>query len=428
MMEDMLEGAFCSGLLSLDRMMHPWEKMDLTETTYRYLFPPIKDGKVSLRHGAVIGLPECGKTEMINDIAIHFRDHYGEGRVNIVFCDWLQDALDNMDSKPIQLLIVDDAVKKANSRKSGGNADDTADYFNIRHVFEAKARTRTGAIILIYIAQRFKSLDIVFRNAMYLWFKTSTIDPDDRDIIIKYIGASTYQDLKELSARMYYHHDDSAKDHSIVFLPLEDKTGIFTTTMQPRIITMVGQQEIKTIDEVFSFDRAKFIENMMKEERWKRPARCYQLKDNGLTYDQIALDPIVMDGKDSISKTRIAQLIAQVRGELALRSGTAYEAWKAQQLTKAGLDVRHDGKRGQPDISTIDPSNGNKRYYSCKCFEFDRELRIARKELEPEILAAIRGKGQVVLSVWNLWDMREQEVTYEPARVPETIVMRPLTN
>ena len=329
MMGDMLTGGFTSGLLTLDRMMHPWETIDLTETTYRYLFSPIKGGKVSLRHGAIIGLPESGKSEMVNDIAYHFCDYYGEGKVNIVFCDWLQDALDNMDSKPVQLLIVDDASTKANSRKSGGNADDTADYFDIRHAFERKARTRTGVIILIYIAQRFKSLDIVFRNAMYLWFKTSTIDPDDRDIIIKYIGNQTYTDLKEISAKMYYHHDDTAKEHSISTYRWKIRPGSSPPPCDLASSAMIGQREIKQVDDVFSFDRPKFIESMLKEERWTKAALCYKLRDNGLNYQQIADDP-----KITLSKTRVAQLIGSIKGELALRSGTAYELWKAQQLKR----------------------------------------------------------------------------------------------
>ena len=170
MKADLLPKMMSGHLISSETILHPWERKDLTEMTYRYLFPPLKADKVSLQHGTLIGLPGSGKTETINDIAYHTLDHYhGPQNVNVVFCDWLQDALDNMDARPVQLLLVDDSIKNANSRKSGGNADDIADYFEIRHVFERTARTRTGVIILIYVAQRFKSLDIVFRNAMFLF-------------------------------------------------------------------------------------------------------------------------------------------------------------------------------------------------------------------------------------------------------------------
>lgn len=417
---EILRPVMASHMLSSERIVPAWERKDLTATTYRYLFPPLKANKVSLRHGAVIGLPEAGKSEMLNDIAYHTRAFYGQDRTNIVFCDWLQDALEHMDDRPVQLLLVDDSVKNANSRKSGGNADDVADYYEIRHVFERKARTRTGAIFLIYATQRFKSLDIVFRNAMYLWFKTSTIDPDDKDIIKKYIGPGALRDLDTVSARMYYHHDDDAKSRCIIHLPLEAKTGYFSSQMRERIIHMVGKAELPA-QAVFTFDRDRFIEQLLKDDKWAKAARCYKLSQHGLTYAQIGDDPEI-----SVNASRVSQLISRVRGELSLRSGAAYEKWLAAQLAARGLDVRHDGKRGRPDIIATD-GDGQTTVYSCKCMEFSRSVRIPRRELEPEIIAAHQRGARLALSVWNLWEMRGQEFALDPATVPETIVVDPLT-
>jgi len=419
---ELLSGGFCSGLLSTNSLMHPWERQDLTETTYDYLFPPLKANKVSLRHGTVIGLPESGKTEMINDIAYRTRAHYGPGAVNIVFCDWLQDALDNLDDSPVQLLMVDDSIKNANSRKSGGNADDAADYFQIRHEFEDVARTRTGAIILVYVTQRFKSLDIVFRNAMYLWFRTSTIDPDDRDIIVKYIGQQAYADLEQISARIYYHHDDSAKGRCLIHLPLEHRTGYFTSTMRERIISMIGRQDVRS-PQTFILDRDAIVSAMLSEDRWRKAAKAYRLHQDGRTYDQIGDDQDIQ-----VNRSRVSQLIAQVRGELSLRSGSTYERWVAEQLKGRGMDVKHDGARGRPDIIAKNVEDGKVSVYSCKCLDFVRPVRLPRKELQPEIIAAHKLNGKVVLSVWNLHDMREQRFTYEPANVPETIVIEPAKN
>ncbi|WP_019178211.1 hypothetical protein [Methanomassiliicoccus luminyensis] len=423
---DLLTGGFTAGLLSTRAMCHPWERADLTDLTYQYLLPPLKAGKVALRHGAVVALPEAGKTEMINDVAYHVRDFYGEDAVNIVFVDWLQDALDNMDDRPVQLLLVDDAVKKANSRKSGGNADDAADYFEIRHQFERLARTRTGVIILIYVTQRFKSLDIVFRNAMYLWFKTSTIDPDDRDIIKKYIGAQAYNDLEDVSARIYYHHDDEAKGRSIIHLPLERRTGWFRSTMRPRIIHLVGEQEARRPPaEIFTFDRMKVLEDLAKEPEWKKKVLVYTLADNGLTYDQIGEHPDVQ-----LKKARISTVINQVRGKLSELSGPAYERWKAAQLAKEGWEVKRDGRRGKPDL--VATMEEDAFVINCKCCEYRRPLIIDRRDLRPEIEKALQLRSsnpnvRVSVSVWNLWDMREQKKTFDPAIVPERIEFLPQT-
>ena len=51
-----------------------------------------------------------------------------------------------------------------------------------------------------------------------------------------------------------------------------------------------------------------------------------------------------------------------------------------------------------------------------------------RKELEPEIIEALKRKCGVILSVWNLHEMREQELRWEnPALIPEKILIEPLT-
>jgi len=420
---DLLTGAFTPGLLSTGTMFHPWERADLTSMTYDYLFPPLKTGKVSLRHGTVIGLPESGKTEMINDIAYHVRDYYGEENVNIVFCTKLPDALENMDDCQVQFLLVDDAVKSANSRKSGANADDAADYFEIRHEFERVARTRTGVIILIYVAQRFKSLDIVFRNAMFLWFRTSTIDPDDADIIKRYIGAQAYSDLEKISARMYYHHDDTAKGRCIIHLPLEHRTGYFSVTMRPRIIHMVGRQEVRSVAETFTFDRQSLLEQLAKDSRWTKAARAYRLAANGMKHDLIAQDPQI-----AVSRQRVGKIIAQIRGEISRRAGAAYEQWRAEQLTKEGHQVKHDGRIGNPDIVAIE-KGGAKAVISCKVYDFERAKEIRRGELEPELVYANANRPCFVqLSVWNLWEMRQQTIVWADASlVPEKIILKPLS-
>ena len=253
------------------------------------------------------------------------------------------------------------------------------------------------------MSQWFKSLDIVFRNAMYIWFKTATVDPDDRDIIRKYIGLDAFEHIERVSARMYYHHDDDAKSRCIVHLPLEHRTEYFSSQMKERIIHMVGQVEIRQRD-VFFFDRAGLINELMRDERWRKAARCYQLANNSMPQDRIGPDPQVQ-----VNRSRVSQLIAQVRGELSMKSGTAYEEWKVKQLEHDGCYVQHDGKCGRPDIVAMSPASVMV-VYSCKCLEFPRLVTLDRRELEPEILEALKRRCGIVLSVWNLWEMREQEI------------------
>jgi hypothetical protein len=46
--------------------------------------------------------------------------------------------------------------------------------------------------------------------------------------------------------------------------------------MRPGIISLVGQQEIKRVDSVFTFNRQTLIEQMLKDGRWKKAAKCYK--------------------------------------------------------------------------------------------------------------------------------------------------------
>jgi hypothetical protein len=257
---------------------------------------------------------------------------------------------------------------------------------------------------------------------MYLWFKTSTIDPDDRDIIRKYIGSQAYDDLERISARMYYHHDDTAKERSLIHLPLEHRTGYFTSEMRPRIIHQVGRQQERT-PAIFTFDRQGMIEQLLSEDRWRKAARAYRLSLNGLSHSQIAKDPEI-----DVSQQRVSAIIARARGEISNRSGGAYELWLADQLTREGYRIKHDGRRGMPDI--VKEKDGLRTVVSCKVYDFDKRKVIPRAELGPELEYAgdPKHKARVQLSVWNLWEMRQQTMTWAgPDQVPDQIVLEPLT-
>ena len=109
---------------------------------------------------------------------------------------------------------------------------------------------------------------------------------------------------------------------------------------------MVGKQEVRVKqDEMFYFDREKFLEQLLKspDRDWAKAARAYKLADNGLTLEQISADPQV-----DVNKSRVSVLISDVRGKLSEMSGPAYETWKASRLTKEGWGSTMTGSIGSP--------------------------------------------------------------------------------
>jgi hypothetical protein len=189
-MDGTLLSAGVSGkLLTVEQIIHPWELPNLTGKTLGALFPSVPDHAVRHRHLVLFGMMESGKTSLMNFLAAEARRRYSYQDVNIIAAYSIRKAMDLINDKRVQLILIDDAIQEQNSRTSTKNAQDTADFYQIRHTYEAMAGERGGVVVTVWATQRFKSLDIVFRQGHILIFKTSAVDPEDDKLIRNYIGS-----------------------------------------------------------------------------------------------------------------------------------------------------------------------------------------------------------------------------------------------
>ncbi|MDD3531662.1 MAG: hypothetical protein PHV99_03690 [Candidatus Pacebacteria bacterium] len=422
---ELINNPLSRGLLTTSRVIHPYDLPNLTARTLDALFPAIPEAAVRHRHLLVTGLPESGKTTLLNFLARQAIKRYGRPKVNLIAVRKIADGLDLIDSRPVQLMFIDDAIRSANARLSAKQADDVGDFYEIRHIFEDRASTRSGVVITVWAAQRFKSLDIVFRNAHAIIFKTVAVDPADSKEIQKYVGPRAYDELRRITMEIYGNANDAIKSSAIVCLPFANKSGTFRYWMTTPILNFNDNPGLEgsNMDALapFFFNVGAVIEKYQKNRSWRKDARAYYLH----RFEHMKLDEIAKDPHVRVDPSVVSRRIAKMRGELSRLAGEQYERWKAEQLRTRGYEVTLDGRTGQPDILAKHTQTGELRVYSCKCLEYTRKRMLPVQELRPEIHKALELHAPLMLSVWNLADDSEQEIMLDPAALKERIELRP---
>ena len=175
MMGEMLTGAFTSGLLTPERMIHQWSIRNITGEVFEVFFPPISTrDAVRFRSMILCGKMEYGKTSYFNAIAVRAFGFYGKENVNVIASNSLALGIQLFNYKPVQLILVDDAIREQDCRDSakGSQKDLVKDYFEIRHKYEDAARTRRGVVCLIFSTQRFKGIDVTMQDSDVTIFKS----------------------------------------------------------------------------------------------------------------------------------------------------------------------------------------------------------------------------------------------------------------
>jgi hypothetical protein len=382
------------------------------------MYPVIPEhNAVRFRHAVLFGLPECGKTTMFQWLAWKAISTYGRANINLIPVRSLNDGITRMDSKPVQILFVDDSIRSANSRKSMSQAEDIADFYEIRHIFEKTASTKKGIVITWYAAQRFKSLDIVFRNAQALIFKSIPVDPNDQKEVMSYMGNKPYGRLSQITRQIYEQGNDQAKSECIVCLPFSHRSGTAKYPMTDNVLDF--DPPTTATNAPFNIDIGQIIEKYKLDRAWRRPALAYYLnRFENQTQDQIAKEP-----KIKCEQAQVSNLIKQMIGELSRANGSAWESWKAHDLETKGWTVKHNGLTSMPDI--IASKDGRTIVYSCKCLDFNREIKLPIIELRPEIGAALKLSCPLILSIYNIAEQGEQEVILDASKLGREIVIKP---
>lgn len=264
------------------------------------LMPPMPTWEeVKLRHLVIVGAMESGKTSYVRAIAKKIEERYCDYKVNIIFTDDIEIALDNINKDPVQLIIIDDAVRKGSSRQGMSNKRnaDIGNFLEIRHVYERMAKVKTGIIIVIYLIQRFKALDIVFRSGHILIFKSTSVDAADEGLMRDYMTGQAYAELGKLSYRMFIQHDNAAKSDSIVAIPIGgDSSGdsrpcgrFHLDYVSPGAYPLVKVGERPDGEAEFFYDRDIALAGLLKDRAWKKKTRAYFLsvREQDLTQAEI---------------------------------------------------------------------------------------------------------------------------------------------
>lgn len=419
-MDGSLESIGMSGeLLNSENVLSYSSPTNLTKEVIDRIFPAIMTNKVEFKHICIFGEPGSGKTVLLNALADEAKRRYGSD-LNLIPVYKIQDGIWYIDNRRVQFMIVDDAIGSANSRQPQKQAKDIGEFYRLRHIFEEKAKTDYGIVIIIWAAQRFKSLDNVFRNGTVLIFKTGATDPEDAKLIEKYIGSEYYDKLCEIWDRIG-NGDDEAKGESIAFIPSAKRKGLFISQMTKYHLRFIGteQNESTEPEDDFNFSVEATLEQYKKRPNWKEAAKVFELWREGKIQEDIA-------EKLNLPQSCISERIKRMRGELNRISGERYENWKANRLKTIGYDVDHQGGNGEPDIIITDKASGQHKVVSCKALYLDRKLTLPIEEIAPELRRAKELHSIVILSVYDLKAKSEiAEQLIDPDHPPKNLTITP---
>ena len=293
--------------------------LNLTSKVYNLLLAPMPQTKVETISCAILGRRGSGKSVMMTSIAKMITDYYGSDSVNIVWSTSLRYNIDHMDpTKPIQVLLVDDAMQEQSSRRIHRNTDVLADYNGIRHLNE-DVYSR-GRIIVIFAWQRWMDLDPAFRQSIDIVFlKTGQADETEKEHMKRMYGDDCYRYIVK-NWSYTFAGDDNAKSRSIVHLvPFEDsgyENGVFVQKMldfpeMPEFINISKQEP----DEKEADAKVSGLPKNKTDPKWNLKLKCYNLAQQSLDCRTIAK-------KLKISHTSVTRYVKEVEAHLAAESQT----------------------------------------------------------------------------------------------------------
>ncbi len=384
----------------------PGKKLkDLTERVLRDLAPPLdseifpKD-RIDLITVAAFGQPGSGKSTLVEHIAGRFAQVYGD-QANIVGIrgSRFSDLAAKMNALPVQVLIVDDA--KAMSRAGMKNLDDMNELDDIRHRFKEirikAGNPPSGYIVAVHVKQRYKDLDIKFRQAHFRFFKT-TAGPDDKWDMISMIGPEAYGFLERVMRKINELRDQSAKGECIVVVDWIRGAGRFYSQLPERSYVnwqrleeggelvrsvAVDPSAIKEDAGAFTVDVTPILEAIKAEGgEWPLKVDVFRAYQDSSSQSEVA-------AKYKISQGSVSNYSRDVRGMISKVIGETYEKWAAGKwAAEEGVNrVERLGSKGEPDL-LVHHRTGRVTVVSCKCYYDNKTTSIPIKEIEPEILKA----------------------------------------
>ena len=111
-----------------------WRPRDITEEVLSRMLPTLPKHMVRLQHVCIVGKPGSGKSELMKWLSWRACKQYGRDNVHIINTDDLRVAIALLDDRPVQLLLIDDAMQYASSRKVYEQAELVGEFQRLRHL------------------------------------------------------------------------------------------------------------------------------------------------------------------------------------------------------------------------------------------------------------------------------------------------------
>lgn len=164
-----------------------YREADITGEMLERFFPEIPSNSIIFKHGVIVGKPGCGKSELFKARARYAHEKYGDENLNIIYTDDLRVAINMMNTRPVQYLIVDDASKRMSSRAIFEQREILGVFNRLRHHY-AELGAKQGIVICEFGWQRWQDLDPGFRDGSSVIFKTNMTSESERRMVIDLIG------------------------------------------------------------------------------------------------------------------------------------------------------------------------------------------------------------------------------------------------
>ncbi len=199
---------------------------DQTERFLRILARPIIPDSIDFLSIVIIGSMGFGKTKLVEWVCTQIVNHYGADRVNAIRNRGaeLKALMENMDSKPVQVLFLDDSFGKM-------KPDIAKEFTLVRHKFgdvlEAAGKPRSGVIIAMFGIQDLFTLDKLARRVgSCIIAKSSSADKYYRTELKKNFGAAGLEELDRITDQVMTHYSQKIKGTSVITIIGAGETGV----------------------------------------------------------------------------------------------------------------------------------------------------------------------------------------------------------
>lgn len=368
------------------------------------LTPPIRGDNVYHRTLLIVGDVGFAKSTTAQAITVQvkefynetYKKYYGDDCVNVVMVHQISRAMDFMDLKPVQIIIIDDAARHQFSRGAAQNKEEVSVYYDIRHHHERTAERMNGVVITIWIIQRYKILDICFRSANVILVKSNSPDEEDKKLMDKKLVPKNLRDyryvqyLNDITAPQLYtqNPNDALKSWSVAVLPhlRNDNNfqglGYFYNAYMEKWIDFMDDKDDDIsfyVDDLVDIDGMKVIEKLRKSKRWKR-------RVNMLYYYRYASENERKNQKEIAtffhkSQSQVSKDLDAAMGKVDSTLGHLLEDYIAKRESEKDGDVKKGADR-EPDV--VNKLSNETLVYSCKATHH-KKLKVYPSDMTPEL-------------------------------------------